>query len=74
MINLQCPLKSDPWQRVIPLTPHFLKTYTIERVANAVGMSIPPPATTENSLIKHFFLYGGGGITLQGSNFTGDYR
>ena len=28
--------------------PYFLKTDIMERSANAVGISIPPPATTES--------------------------
>ena len=48
----QCPLKSDPYQRHL-----IFLTDTIERGANAVGMSIPPPGTTESgdrSPIKYF--------------------
>ena len=44
--------------------PPYFFSDTIERGANAVGMSIPPPATTESgdrdcSPIKHFFCMGG---------------
>ena len=43
-----------------PLAALFLKTDTIELDANAVGMSIPPPATTESgarsSPLKNFYM------------------
>ena len=55
MVIRQCPLKLDP-SSVITAPICFFYTDTIERGANAVGMSIPPPATTE--------IVGGGGITL----------
>ena len=56
--NGQYLSKSDPWQRYTPLGPP------------PVGMSIPPPATTESldrelsstsQPYKALFLYGGGG-------------
>ena len=57
-------MKSDPWQRPPPL--YIFMTDTIERGANAVGMSISPPVTTESedrdcSPIKQFSCNGGRG-------------
>ena len=43
----QCPLKSDPWQRYSP-RHIFFQTDAIEKGANAVGMSMSLPATTES--------------------------
>ena len=49
------PLIYDPQQLYTP--PHiFFQTDTIERGANAVGMSIPPPATTERAPYKAHFM------------------
>ena len=56
-------LEIRPLAALYPQALFFLD-YTIERSANAVGMSIPPPATTE-SPISIFFVWGGG-ITLPG--------
>ena len=45
------------------------KIDTMKRGANAVRLSILPPATSESgdrSPIKNFLVWGGGGITLPG--------
>ena len=61
-----------PWNQtpgsVIPPPYIYIFSDTIERCANALGMSIPPPATTENGdrerssrsqAYKALFLYEG---------------
>ena len=59
-------LEIRPLAALYPPTPYmFFKADIIERGANAVGMSIPPPATTESrdrerSPIKHFYIREGG--------------
>ena len=62
-------------------SPHIHLTDTIERGANSVGMSIPPPAIIESrdrepssrlQPYKAFFLMGG--IKMLGANFKGYYR
>ena len=56
----QYPLKSDPWQRLTPPLYNFVAD-TIERGANAAGMSIPHPATTKEPYKALFFLFRRGG-------------
>ena len=41
-------LEIRPLAALYPPPPYFFKTDIMERSANAVGISIPPPATTES--------------------------
>ena len=61
-------LETRPQAALYPTSPYifFSSTDTIEKGANAEGMSIPPPATIESealdrSPIKHIFCMEGGG-------------
>ena len=72
-------LEIRPLAVLYPTSYFFRHTNTIERGANAVGLSIPPPATSESgdrdrSPIKHIFRMEGGYTDARGLISTGDYK